>query len=349
MAELDISYLSALIRDVHRGSTDAFCAIFLATFDRVYKKAYGAFDSVYDVQDCVRSTYIRLWNEMPRIKNAHQFRIRFLAICRKSRKDITGKNENEGQAGASKSPDKMSLSLKRSAADRLEPEIRSHMIHDVLSTVGAGEPSIPLEQIESYNTYRHHRSKLVAAIFVMMIIIAVTLPLLYFPPFYSVTKSVDNHSAPYFTVRVKSRIIKVRSVTASVNGHSMPVYRDSDRVFRVVPSKNGKVYIRITLANRMSAVVTRNVSGIDDEPPKIISDKYSNGSLRLALSDSSGVRSGRTYLLDSTGNVIHYSIFHTENNTCRFDVSAGRTYAFHTEDMRGNVLNVKIHIDGSDQ
>jgi hypothetical protein len=337
MAYLDLNYLGALIRDTHRGSTDAFAAIFYGTVDRLYRHASRTLDSIYDVQDCIRNVYTRLWNMMPAIKGPRQFRIRFLAICRSAEKKIIAKEKapsaSDGRGKSSQAKDRY-----------LDPEIRDDMLIDILGSAGAGELTTPTDRIISYNSYRHHRSRLISAIMVILVVIAVMLPLLYFPPFYTVTRHTYSNGEPYFTVHMESQLIKVRSVTASVNSRAVPVFRDSDDDFRVEPVTNGKVYIRVTLNNRMSKVTIRYASGVDDDPPEVTKYVYRNGMLYLKLDDENSVNFRNTYLIDSDGSIIRCEDHSKKTKTCRFRVSDDTSYTFHAEDIKGNTLNVDINV-----
>lgn len=337
MAYLDTNYLGALIRDTHRGSTDAFAAIFYGTVDRLYRHVSRTLDSIYDVQDCIRNVYTRLWNMMPAIKGPRQFRIRFLAICRSAEKKIIAREKASSASGSGgkSSPVKDHY---------LDPEIRDDMLIDILGSAGAGELKTPAYRIISYNSYRHHRSRLISAIMVILVMIAVMLPLLYFPPFYSVTRHTYRSGEPYFTVHMKSKLIKVRSVTASVNSRAVPVFRESDDDFRVEPLTNGKIYIRVTLNNRMSKVTMRNISGVDDDPPTVARYVYKNGMLYLKLDDENSVNFRNTYLVDSAGSIIRCKNHSRKKNTCRFRVSDDTSYTFHAEDIKGNTLNVEINV-----
>lgn len=270
MAEMDRHYLSALIRDVHRGSTDAFAAIFLGTVDDIYRRACRSFDSVYDVQDYIRDVFIRLWRELPGITGAARFNRVFADICRTSAGKIRARanagrirEDDSTETGKRTEGSPQTEKTKRAGASAapLDPEIREQMLLDILSSADAGELTAPIDQIRDYNTYRRQRAALLRIIGIIVAFIIAMLPGILARPVYTETLDTSETGAPVCEVHIQTTIVGVRSVTATVDGYTMRVYRDSASDYRIVPSRNGTMIVRITLNNYRSVTFREKVEG----------------------------------------------------------------------------------------
>lgn len=330
MPRIDRNYLESLLRDMHRGSSDAFAAVFLAKVDSMYQQAIRCTDNIYLVQDYIREVYIALWKQLPNIHSGRELHNIYQHLDRKAFRTL--------HRAAKQSPG-------GAAAPPLTSDIREHMITDILSSVGAPEMQKPIQDIIHYNNYRKLRARLIRAILIIVLSASAVSPLLFSKPHCSVKMATSgNTSSQIIQLSVKS-MMPITSVTAMVNGELMPVSRKSRSRYTIQPTRNGKMTITVTTANGRTDTLTQNITDVDDEPPQVTASRYAYGILSLTLSDNSQtISKSAVSLSDDDGNIYNPTHYSAQTNCFDYKVPSHHTYILQAEDPNGNVLWTYVHV-----
>lgn len=328
MAGIDRKYLNALIRDMHRGSSDAYAAVFLSCIDPLYAEAALRTKDAYALQDYVKDIFIPLFAAVPSLKDGREFRRAFREMQRNAQHTWFAEK-------------------KRKPVSVLTPLIRDQLLFDILTFLELGANTVPLDDIRSYNAYRHTRHLLISALAGLGIFTLASLPFLLELPSYQtdVEKNPEN-GMPVCTLSVNTHLVPISSVAADIEDVSMPVYKDNQETYRIRPTRNGDMTIRIAMANGRSETAVIPVSGVDETPPEIGDVDYVHGTLSITLTDDeSGMDAISVYLLDPEENSILPSAIN--GSIYSFAADPDTAYTLYASDQAGNTYTVKLHVEGS--
>ncbi len=73
MAELDYQYLAELVKKAQGGDSVAFAELYAATYQKLYRYAYGYLKDKYLAQDAVQETYISVLKSLKKLKDPQLF------------------------------------------------------------------------------------------------------------------------------------------------------------------------------------------------------------------------------------------------------------------------------------
>ena len=209
---------------------------------------------------------------------------------------------------------------------QLDAAAASQMLESVFEAAGVEPNDVPMEALASYTTYRKERFGLQRAIVATVLVLFLLLPLLFIAPAFSVNeRELGERGLPVYSVQVDG-VIPIRSVTARLGTHALPVYEEDARSFTVEPTRNGELTVEVTLANFQRATVTVDVTDVDSKAPRLVDSKTDATSVYLYLEDDGiGVNFAGVYARTASGTVVRPRLIDEASGMVVFD--------FPTEDM----------------
>lgn len=147
--------------------------------------------------------------------------------------------------------------------------------------------TIPLEVLASYSNYRKERFTLQRTILVLIMTLFILLPLLFIPAAFRVNedKALARNYNPVYRLEVDSPML-VGRVNATIDGYNIPVYEVDSHVYSIEPSRNGRMAVTVTLANRQTMTQYVDVTEVDREVPTVVSCSKKDDEIHLYLSDA---------------------------------------------------------------
>ncbi len=224
----------------------------------------------------------------------------------------------------------MSL-FKKSSMPQLDPETASRILEQTFEANEMEKNTIPLEVLASYSNYRRERFSLQRMLLIVIMLLFVLLPLLFIPASFTIGEdpTAGRDYNPVYALQVDSFML-VDRVNATIDGYNIPIYEVDSHVYSIEPSRNGRMAVTVTLANRQSRTQYIDVTTVDREIPIATSCVKEDDLIYLYLSDDhSGVDFSALQAFDLNGNeIIPVSI----------DTASGCVTFFGVEDM----LNIYV-------
>lgn len=196
---------------------------------------------------------------------------------------------------------------KNQGVPALNQQVASQLLENVFDACDMERNTIPLEVLTSYSNYRRERFALQKLVLIVMMALFCLLPLMFIAPRFSLELAEDSsRSAPEYEVEVANWFPPIRRVTADIEGQHVPVYETDTHLYSIEPAKNGTMTVTVVLANGQYLSQKTEVTGVDREPPTLVSHHQENGFLYLQFQDGSGsgVDAASAYALDETGSKI---------------------------------------------
>ena len=158
----------------------------------------------------------------------------------------------------------MSDECKKTDIPALDDQIAKQMLENIFEACDMESNKIPLEVLTSYSNYRRERFALQRLVLVVIMVLFFLLPVLFIAPKISIRELPATISAdPVYELHVTSKFPSVSRVTATIDGHNIPVYETGTRQYSIEPTMNGTMTITVVLSNHQYAVETIAVTGID--------------------------------------------------------------------------------------
>lgn len=237
----------------------------------------------------------------------------------------------------------MAKQLKKSDIPALDNQIAKQMLENIFEACDMEANKIPLEVLSSYSNYRRERFALQKLILIIMMVLFFLLPVLFIAPTVSIQEtSASTQTDPVYELHVSSVFPPVSRVTATIDGHNIPVYETGTRQYSIEPTANGTMIVTVVLANHQYTVENIEVSGIDRTSPVLISNEVQDGQLLLYLQDEeggSGIDYEHIYAADGTGNQILPVSWDEETGCVIFDYPTSSLNIF-VPDLAGNTLQL---------
>lgn len=226
----------------------------------------------------------------------------------------------------------------------LDMETATKILGNVFEQSEVEPNSIPLEVLTSYSSYRKERFSLQRTILAVIMVLFLLLPTLFIAPSFTIEEPEDSYnSAPVYQMTVDS-MLPITRVTASINGHNIPVYEIDARKFSIEPSINGRMEVTITLFNHQSMTQYVNVGKVDTEAPVLVSNDTDSEMIYLNLSDTgSGINFDSIKAIDSQGNTITPNYIDESKGRVGFPYPADSMNVY-VSDYADNTLQLVIYI-----
>ena len=188
----------------------------------------------------------------------------------------------------------------------LSKEVADQMLSNVFEACDFEPNRVPLEVLQSYSHYRRERHILQKCIIVLVVLLFLMLPILF------ITANVEigwvegtPPGSPIVQVLAKS-IVPVESITASIGEYSLDVYQVSDGIYHIHPKANGTLLVTVTLTNKQFTEHKVEVTGVDVEPPVLVSSQLVDGELEIFFSDDiSAIDFTTVYAVDPQAQVVY--------------------------------------------
>lgn len=229
----------------------------------------------------------------------------------------------------------------KSSAPQLSFEEASRILEQAFDANEMENNSVPLEVLASYSSYRKERFTLQRTILVIIMALFILLPLLFIPAAFRVERdeTLERNYNPVYRLTVDSMML-VDRVNATIDGYNIPVYEVDSHIYSIEPSRNGEMFVTVTLLNRQTLTRYVEVSGVDREVPTVISCSKEANLLYLYLSDAgSGVDFSKIEALGLDGKEIKPAEVNEEAGFVTLP-AASDTINVYVEDLAGNKLQL---------
>ena len=233
---------------------------------------------------------------------------------------------------------------KKDTVPPLSKEVADQMLSNVFEACDFEPNRVPLEVLQSYSHYRRERHILQKCIIVLVVILFLMLPVLFITANVEISW-VDGTppGSPIVQVTAKS-IVPVESITASIGDYSLEVYQVSDGIYHIHPNANGTLMVTVTLANKQFTEHKVDVTGVDVDPPVLVSSQLVDGELEIFFEDDiSTIDFSSVYALDPEGNKIYPLRHDAQANSVTFRYPDDHLNIF-VSDSCGNTLQLVLTI-----
>lgn len=224
----------------------------------------------------------------------------------------------------------------------LDPQLASQILSNAYEACEYEKNTIPLEILTSYSNYRKERFLFQKTILVFCAAAFLLLPLLFVAPKFSIAQTAgETPGKPLIEVRLQN-LIPMDHIDASIDGVKMPVYEMSDGTYQIVPDRNGELIVSVELRNRQQLRKSFSVSGVDSEPPVLLSSEQTGENLVLHFSDNSGALDmENTYASTAEGVIFKPVFYDAETLSVGFAYPEENINIF-VSDQSGNVLSIVV-------
>lgn len=229
--------------------------------------------------------------------------------------------------------------LRASKPDALR---QAAVLEEVFQRCGQDGNTVPLEALASYAVYRKERFSLQRGVLAALLVLFFLLPGMFLLPKLELdVNGTGLRGLPVYTVRVQASL-PVRRVTARIRNRSLPVYEDAAKRFSVEPTRNGELTVTVELVNRQRAAISRKVTEVDAESPKLDESKVTDQTVRLTVHDTGiGVDYSGVYALAGDGTVIRPLSSDPDKNQILFPYP-DENWDVYIPDYIGNTLHLAL-------
>ena len=181
----------------------------------------------------------------------------------------------------------------------------ARMLDSIFEESGVEPNSIPMEALTAYSDYRRERYLLQRIIIVIAMVLFLLLPFLFIAPDYTVSLQRNGErDLPVYTIEVGS-FLPVSQVTATLEGHSLPVYPEEDRAYTIEPTRNGDMIVSVTFVNRQKTSKIIHVQDVDEQGPEILSASTDREYVYITVQDKGiGVDYEGVYARTDSGEIL---------------------------------------------
>ncbi len=173
---------------------------------------------------------------------------------------------------------------------QLDIETAGKILEQAFAANGAEPNTTPLDILTAYSNYRRERFTLQRSVLIVVMTLFLLLPFLFIAPDFTLTpKSEARPANPIYSLEVNTFML-VERITATIDGHSLPVYEVDSHVYSIEPTRNGRMEVTVTLVNHQTLTQYIDVDSVDLDAPTVVSNSTEDGLVHLYLSDpGSGV------------------------------------------------------------
>lgn len=232
--------------------------------------------------------------------------------------------------------------LRKNGPATLPPEVAREILAKVFTNNDRPSNTISFEDLSSYSEYRSDRYLLLRVFITIMLIFFILIPLLFFPPTLVLqmrTDTAPNKRAYNATV---SSVIPIKSITAVMNGRTIPVHEVAGKEYLILPTDNGNMQVTVTLKNGQISSEQIAVEGIDTEAPKLIDITFDDDYMHVYLTDPAGIDPLSITLTASDGSPRQFSEL-IEADSCITIPYPREDLKLSVADRFGNTLDIDIN------
>lgn len=172
---------------------------------------------------------------------------------------------------------------------QLDPQVASQMLSNIFDACDIEENTVPLEVLTSYSNYRKERFITQKIVLVILMLLFFLLPILFVAPKFTLEqKEGEIPGNPYVELEV-TNLIPTDRITATMGNSKVPIYEMVDGTYQIIPNRNGKVEVTVTLMNDQYTTRFIEVTDVDTQPPVLISSERIDGKLIIYFEEDSGI------------------------------------------------------------
>ena len=188
----------------------------------------------------------------------------------------------------------------------LSREVADQMLSNVFEACDFEPNRVPLEVLQSYSHYRRERHILQKCIIVLVVLLFLMLPILFITANVEVSWVEGTPPGSPVIQGLAKSIVPVESITASIGDYALDVYQVSDGIYQIHPNANGTLLVTVTLTNKQFTEHKVEVTGVDVEPPVLVSSQLVDGELEIFFSDDiSAIDFTTVYAVDPQAQVVY--------------------------------------------
>lgn len=223
----------------------------------------------------------------------------------------------------------------------LSPQIREQMLRNVFEACGSDPSTVALDTLVSYSSYRKERFTALRILLVVVLLLFVLLPLLFFRGSIRVFEPSTADQGAHWQLQVSSPV-PVLTVRARIGDRSVPVTSQEDDVFLLLPDTNGEMQIDVTLVNRQILSARAEVSDVDTERPTLVRTESAGDMLILYIMDEgSGIDYASVKVFDPDSRVPLAFSADPERGTITIAYPEAET-ELAVSDLNGNILSILL-------
>jgi len=223
---------------------------------------------------------------------------------------------------------------------QLNQEIADQLLANIFESCEAEPNTVPLEELESYSNYRKDKYVVRKAILTFIMVIFLLIPLLFIAPDISTLKQAASND-PTYIMGVEC-LVPITSVTASIDGHNVPVYEQAKRKYTIQPDLIGEMLVTIKAVNGQYIQKKIEVTEVDRKAPKATKTKIRNGKLYVYLKDNkSGIDYDDITAVDDEGKSVIPTGYNDKDGWVSFSKPDGSLYVI-VPDKAGNKLQLQL-------
>lgn len=183
------------------------------------------------------------------------------------------------------------MRFKKSTEPQLDLDDASKILENIFAANQVEPNTIPLDVLTAYSNYRKERFSLQRTVLVVVMVLFLLLPFLFIAPSFTIQSETQGFEAnPVYQVEVDT-FMPVQRVTATIDGHNVPVYEVAAHVYSIEPPVNGHMTVSVTLINHQTVTHFIDVENVDSEAPLVVSNNMDEENVYLYLSDTgSGIK-----------------------------------------------------------
>lgn len=195
--------------------------------------------------------------------------------------------------------------FKKIPEPQLDIEIAGKILEQAFVANDTEPNTTPLDVLTAYSNYRKERFTLQRSVLAVIMTLFLLLPLLFIAPVFTLDLQPQSRPTnPVYSLTVDTFML-VERITATIDGHSIPVYEVDSHVYSIEPTRNGQMEVTVTLINHQTQTQYIDVSTVDLSAPSIVSNSTEDGMVHLYLSDpGSGVNYEAIRATDPDGNEV---------------------------------------------
>ncbi|MCI9135779.1 MAG: hypothetical protein HFI31_16600 [Lachnospiraceae bacterium] len=235
--------------------------------------------------------------------------------------------------------------IKKQKKPQLDSETASKILELAFEANQREPNTIPLDVLTAYSNYRRERFTLQRTILVVMMTLFLLLPFLFIPASFTLSSQTEGYSAhPVYGIEVDTFML-VERLTATIDGHNIPVYEVDSHVYSLEPTMNGRMEVTVTLINRQTMTKYIDVTNVDNQSPVIISNHMKDDVLYLHFSDAgSGINYKEIQAVNLSGEQIAPVLVDPATGCVAFD-RPEETLNLFVPDYADNNLHIILSVE----
>ena len=228
---------------------------------------------------------------------------------------------------------------------QLSEDTAKKLLENVFDACEVQPNTVPLSALESYSEYRRERYSFQKILLIVILIIFLALPFCFILPRFSVTKiSPDDAMFPQYEVKVLGSF-PIKFVSANIGGDNIMVYESDERTYKIQPTVNGEMKIHVHFINHQYNEQTIEISGIDNNPPKLVSDARDGEYIHFCLTDDVlGIDFDSIYAETNSGARFYPESYDKSTGEVVVKIS-GESFNIYIPDFKNNVLQLVVTIN----